>query len=198
VVLNADFVENEPLGHAEWVKFIAAFFNREAIATAIHTDVTAQYTALTERVRNTSERPTVLTNVPWQGTWYVPGGNGYTAQMLADAGATYLWSEDESTVTQQLSFETVYDQARDADFWINVPWNNVAEGLAADERFADFAALQQGQVYANNARVNEHGGNDYWENGVTHPHLLLADLIAIFHPDVLPEHDLIFYRQLDS
>lgn len=197
VALNADFVETTPLGHAEWVKFMAAFFNREAAAEALYGDVTTQYQALTERVSSAGERPAVLANAPWQGTWYVPGGKSYMAQLFSDAGGDYLWSESDVTVTLDLSFETVYDQARDADIWINVPWNNLDEALQADERFGDFAALQQKQVYANNARVNEFGGNDFWESGVTKPHLLLADLIAIFHPDILPEHELHFYRQLE-
>jgi iron complex transport system substrate-binding protein len=69
--------------------------------------------------------------------------------------------------------------------------------LAADERYANFAALQQGRVYNNNACQNAHGGNDYWETGVANPHLVLADLIKIFHPELVPDHELMWYRPLN-
>jgi iron complex transport system substrate-binding protein len=68
--------------------------------------------------------------------------------------------------------------------------------LAADERFATFDAVQSGEVYNNNRRLTEQGGNDYWESGVNNPHLILADLIAIFHPELLPDHELYYYQQL--
>jgi iron complex transport system substrate-binding protein len=68
--------------------------------------------------------------------------------------------------------------------------------LALDERYADFSTFQNSGVWNNTARVNENGGNDYWETGITNPHLLLADLIAIFHPDLLPDHELLFFVNL--
>ena len=63
-------------------------------------------------------------------------------------------------------------------------------------RYGSLAAVEQGSVYSNNAKVNEWGGNDYWETGVANPDLVLADLIKIFHPDLLPEHEKIWFHQL--
>jgi iron complex transport system substrate-binding protein len=128
----------------------------------------------------------------------MPGGNSYAAKLLADAGAAYLWADDTSTGSMQLSFEEVLDRARDADIWVNPgSWKSLGEGLAQDERFAQFAAFQNGKVFNNNKRLNANGGNDYWETGVTNPDLVLADLIAIFHPELLPDHELFFYRRLE-
>jgi iron complex transport system substrate-binding protein len=76
-------------------------------------------------------------------------------------------------------------------------WQTLAEVQAADERYANFAPLNNGRVYNANARLNEHGGNDYWENGIAEPHLVLADMIKILHPELLPEHELKFYRRMD-
>jgi iron complex transport system substrate-binding protein len=44
--------------------------------------------------------------------------------------------------------------------------------------------------------LNDIGANDYWESGSVNPHLILADLITIFHPDLLPGHQLVYYKQL--
>jgi len=120
------------------------------------------------------------------------------AAFLKYAGADFLWANEPSTGSLPLDFEAVFDRAADADFWLNMStWSSVDEVLAADERYANFAALKGGNAYNRNARVNEHGGNDFWESGLANPHKALADLIAIFHPELLPDHQLIWYRKLD-
>lgn len=183
VALNSEYMELSPLGRAEWIKFTGAFFNQEAAASEAYADLAGRYEAMAAMVRDVSERPTVFTGAPFRGTWFMPGGNSYVARYLADAGANYLWAEDESTGSQQLSFEEVFERAQGADFWLNTSsWQSLADGLAADERFALFAAFENGSVFNNNARLNANGGNDYWETGVTNPDLVLADLIRIFHP----------------
>jgi len=69
----------------------------------------------------------------------------------------------------------------------------VEELLAGDARYADFVAFQTGNLWNNNARLGPNGGNEYWEVGVVHPEVVLADLIIIFHPELLPEHELVYY-----
>jgi len=198
VAMDSEYMETSPLGRAEWAKFIAMFFNREADAEAIFQDKAEQYEALAAEAAAVTEKPTVFTGTPWQDSWYMPGGNSYVAKFLADAGANYLWADDDSTGSIVLDFESVYDRAADGDYWVNTSgWTSIADALAADERFGDFAALQNAQMYSNEARVNENGGNDYWEGGVNNPQLVLADLIKIFHPELVPDHEFVYYRQLD-
>ncbi|NLF74592.1 MAG: ABC transporter substrate-binding protein [Chloroflexi bacterium] len=198
VVLNAEYMDTSPLGRAEWLKFIALFFNLEAEGETLFDDIAAQYNELTAMTADLEERPTVFTNTPYDGTWYMPGGNSFVAKLLADAGADYLWSDDESTGSLYLDFETVFERAADADFWVNAGgfWFSLDDALAEDERFEQFAAFQNGNVWSNNLALNEFGGNDYWEGGVANPQLVLADLIAIFHPDLLPDHEFVYYQQL--
>ena len=200
-VLNSDFVDTTPLGRAEWGKYIALFFNTEAIANDVFDGVAERYTELAALTAAVTERPTVFTGVLWaSGTWYMPGGQSYVAALLQDAGANYLWSEDTSTDTLYLDLETVLEVAGDADFWVNagVHWTTLADGLAEDERNAEFAAFQNGNVYTYNLRVTEGGGLEYFETGAANPDVVLADLIAIFHPDLLPEHEFIYYQQIPA
>lgn len=195
VVLNADYLDVTPLGRAEWGKFIAVFYNEEAQAEALFNDVVSEYEALTALTADLAERPTVFANTPYEGTWYMPGGQSYTAQLFDVAGADYLWGEDESTSTLFLDFETVFDRAADGDYWLNLGFVfSLADLEAADERFADFAAFQNGTVYNYDLRTNEFGGNDFFESAAANPQLVLADLIKIFHPDLLPDHELVYYR----
>lgn len=197
VVINASYLEEHPLGRVEWIKFIAAFFNKEAQAEAVFSRIADRYERLAAMTHAVQQQPTVLVNAPYNGNWWTPGGKSYLAAFLRDAGTKYLWAETESSGSTPRDFEAVYERAADADFWLNPgQWNSLADGLKADERFAQFKAFQQGKVFNNNARVNNHGGNDYWESGLANPDILLADLIKIFHPKLLPDHELVYYQQL--
>lgn len=198
VVVNSDYLDADPVGQAEWVKFMAAFFNQEGEANEWFDTVTAEYDELVALVATAEEKPTVFLNTPYEGTWYMAGGQSYVARLLADAGADYLWADDSSTGSLFLDFEQVYDQAQAADYWINLGFVSSLSDLAAtDERFAEFAAFQNGHVYNNDGRTNAAGGNDYYESGATNPHLVLADLIKIFHPDLLPDHAFVYYRLVE-
>jgi iron complex transport system substrate-binding protein len=153
---------------------------------------------LTADVEN---RPTVFLSSPYQGTWYMSPGGSYTARLLEDAGADYLWAEDEGAGVLVLDFESVLERAADADVWLNPDqlfWFSLDDVVTTDERFVNFTAYENGMIYNNNARLNESGWNDYYESGVANPDVVLADLIAIFHPDLLLEHELYYYRQLEG
>ena len=196
-VVNAEWLETSPLGRAEWGKFIALFFNQEAVAEDQFAAIAQRYTELAAQAAAVESKPTVMTDSEYQGSWYVAGGNSFTAQYLADAGADYLWAADESTGSIPLAFEVVYDTAAAADYWINVGFvNSLAEMAAADARYADFAPFQNGNVWNNNKTQNANGGNDYYESAVANPDVVLADLISIFHPELLPDHETVYFQQL--
>ncbi|NCJ07823.1 ABC transporter substrate-binding protein [Synechococcales cyanobacterium C] len=198
VAINAEYMESTPLGRAEWLKFMALFFNQEARATNQFNGIAQQYRDLAQRVESVTHRPTVFVGFARNGTWHVPGGDSYVAQFLADAGADYLWSDDPSAGSRPLSFEQVYARAAQATYWLNGDqrWLTQADVVAADPRYGDFLAWQLGNLYSPIARVNEHGGNDYWESGTANPHWVLADLVKIFHPEQLPNHDWVYYQKL--
>lgn len=196
--VNAEFMEGTPLGRAEWMKFTALFFNREAEVERTFGTIEKRYRELAAIGRSSVPKPTVYTNISWQGLWHVSGGKSFIAVLLADAGADYIWKDTPSERSIPMEFESVLERAQEADVWINTGiWSSKQDALQADERYTLFKAYRDNRMYNHVARVNEHGGNDYWESGVAHPHLVLADLIRILHPDRLPDHELYYYRRLD-
>ncbi|MGC8719426.1 MAG: ABC transporter substrate-binding protein [Thermodesulforhabdaceae bacterium] len=199
-VIVATHMENHPLGRAEWIKFLAAFFNKEAEAERVFQDIVSKYNLLAEKVKSVPYRPTVFCNAPIRGSWHVPGGGGYVAKFIQDAGGKYLWDDDKSTGVMTVATEAVIERARDADFWIGVimPVKSMEELRSIDERFSIVNAFKKGNVFNNDAKVNSAGGNDFWETGVARPDLVLADFIKILHPDLLPDHQLIWYRRLPA
>lgn len=197
-VLNAEYMELHPLGMAEWIKFVAAFYNKEQLADSIFKHIEAEYLKVKKTVADVKKQPTVFTGMPWNGAWHVPGGASFQAQFLKDAGANYIWSDNDEERSIVKSKEIIIDEALDADFWLNVnAFNSIEEIVAQDAVLSNFAAVKNQQVYNNNLKVNAAMGNDYWESGVVNPHIVLKDLIAIFHPTKI-EHQLYYYKRLEK
>ena len=199
VVVNADYMETTPLGRAEWLKFMAAFFNAEAVANGQFTQIAADYEALKARAAGETEKPSVLVGAPFRGTWYVPGGQSNVANLVADVGGAYVWADDPSSGSQILEVEAVILRARKADYWINTGiWTTRAEALAEDSRYQYQEAMRKGHVYNHVKTQQPNGANDYWEGAMARPDLLLHDLVKILHPHLLPDHTLIWYKNLDD
>lgn len=197
VVINSDYLEQNPLGRAEWGKFIAAFFDKEAEAARLFDEMVVRYEEAKTAASLSATRFTVFTNTAYEGTWYMPGGESYIANLLADAGADYVFKDIEGSGAQPLDFEVVLERAKDADYWINVGAVTDLSALAAmDARYADFKAFQDGNVYTYSKRVNELGAVDYFESGAAMPDVILMDLIKALHPGALPEHEFFFYQAL--
>jgi len=197
VLVNAEWLETTPLGKAEWIKVMGALLNKEQTANKKFKAVAQEYNRLKTLVDSAGQKPLVINNMPYKGAWFVSGGESFTAQYFKDAGADYPWFENESTGGLRKGFESVYEVGLNADIWINPgAAQSRQDVLAKDARFADFKAFQTGQIYNNNKRMSPSGGNDFWESGVVHPEIVLADLIKIFHPGKLPQHELYYYQRL--
>lgn len=197
VVFCGDYLENHPLGRAEWIRFFALFFQKESEAMNRFKRIDSSYRALTEMTADLENRPFVLTGLPWKDTWYMAGGNSFAARLIEDAGGTFLWKDAESSQAIPLDMESVFSRAIGADVWINPGTAESLEDLVKfDRRFGALEVVRLGNVYNHNARTSPSGGSDYWESGIVSPHLVLADLIKIFHPGLMEDHHFIYYRKL--
>lgn len=208
VVVASDYVETTPLGQAEWIKFTSLFYNAEAAANEVFgakADEYEQLSALTADLPD-DQKPEILWNSysSFSNNWFIPGSESFAATYVNDAGGRLALGDDPSLQgsnnAMPFDFEVVYEAGLDAPFWMPGAFGVVTldDLVGQDERYADFAAVKSGQVYNYDARVNANGGNDYFENGVANPQDVLADLIKILHPDLLPDHELIYFRQLPA
>ena len=196
VVLNSEYMETHPLGKAEWIKFVAAFYNKTTEANIIFNEIEQEYLSLLELTKDIKEKPTVFTGMPWNGSWYVPGGSSFQAKLFKDAGANYLWSDNDEKASLIKAKEIIIDEAYNADFWLNLnSYSTITSVVDFDDKFKGFTAVKEKHLFNNDAILNEKGGNVYWESGVVNPQLVLKDLIEIFHPDIL-EHELYYYRKM--
>ena len=198
VVFCAEYLEQEPLGKAEWIRFFAPFYDREQEAEQYFGRVDSNYLKLKSIASSELVKPSVMIGLPWKDTWYVAGGKSFASRLIGDAGGKYIWDDNASDEAVPMDLESVYSRAVEADVWIN-PGNarSINELLAFDERFGELPVLKQGYIYNNNARLSPGGGNDYWESATLRPDLILADLISVFHPRLMKDHSMFYYRKLN-
>ncbi|HEY4208504.1 MAG TPA: ABC transporter substrate-binding protein [Puia sp.] len=197
VVVVAEWLENTPLGKAEWVKLMAALTNREALVDKKFDSVARTYDSLARMAHEAKTHPHVIIGMPFKGTWYLPAGDSYMAHFIEDAGGGYNWADKESNGSLPLNFESVAPEALTAEYWLNIGYvASKQDILAKDPRFAAFRSFKLGNLYNFDKRTNDQGSNDYWESGVVNPDVVLADMISILHPGLLPGHTLVYYRQL--
>jgi iron complex transport system substrate-binding protein len=197
VILIGEYLEQSPLAQAEWVKFIAHFFNLQEHASERFLQVEAQYNQLKEITSNVSSRPGVLTGLPWRESWFVPGGSSLIAGLISDAGGEYIFKGNQGRENFPVDLETVFSRAGEAEYWINTGTAlSLSDIEKTDRRLTGLHPFRNNSVYNNNARINEAGGNDFWESGIVNPHLVLGDLIRILHPELLGSHQLVYYHKL--
>ncbi|HEU5289626.1 MAG TPA: ABC transporter substrate-binding protein [Cyclobacteriaceae bacterium] len=198
VVINAEYLEEHPLGRAEWIKFMALFLGKEKEADEVFRMIEKNYLTTRALAEKVEKRPTILSGVVYSDAWFMPGGQNYAAKLFNDAGCEYLWSSDSTKGFLQLSFESVYEKAHMADFWIGVgSFNTLDEMKNADERYTKFTPYQTKQVFTYNARKGAKGGSEFLELGYLRPDMILNDLVKIAHPELLPEYQLYFHKKLE-
>jgi len=199
VMYNADYLETDPLGKAEWIKVFGALFCKEKMADSLFSGIESEYIGIRDYIsENVVTEPEVLLGLPFRDTWYISPGNSYISRLIEDAGGKYIWENTESTVSMPYGLENVYVKSLDADFWLNIGSVLTKEEIVSVEpRLGSVPPYVAGNLFNNNKRLNSSGGNDYWESGTLKPHIILKDIASILHPDLFPDHELVYYRKIE-
>lgn len=185
LVPHLGYKETTPLGQAEWIKFVGLLTCEEEKANALFDGIEKRYNDLKHLTEDVEERPVVLSGELHGGNWYVGGGRSFLAQIFRDAGGEYFLPDDDHTGGMNLDFESVYSRTASAQYWRIV---NSFDGdysydalKAADARYADLNAFKnKGVIYCNMRQT------PFYENMPVQPDVVLADLIHILHPELLP------------
>lgn len=197
VLYNGDWIEESPLGKAEWIKFFGAFYNKDLQASEKFNEIRNSYLQSKELARNAKSSPTVLSGSMYKDQWYVPYGNSWQAQFIKDANANYIYSDTKGSGSISLSFESVLDESKDADYWVAPGQFQSFQQLAeTSSHYSQFKAVQEKNVFTYNNSLGATGGTIYYELAPTRPDLVLKDLISIFHPELLPNYKPTFFKVL--
>lgn len=196
VIFNNEWMENTLLGRAEWIKFMAAFSEKDEIADSIFNVIENQYNNISKLAKEVHEKPSIISGSGFRGTWYMPGGKSFMAQLFNDAGGSYFYAADTTRGSLPLNMESVINHFSQADVWLNCSYDSMQELMNADKMHGLFKPVKSAKVYNFNNRKLPSGANDYWESAVARPDLLLSDLIYILHPDLLPGYRLVYAKAL--
>jgi iron complex transport system substrate-binding protein len=178
----AEWLEQHPLARTEWVRLIGLLFDKQHLADSIFDEIEQSYLKEVANAKQFDKSPTVMVGLSWQGNWFVAGGKSYVAQLINDANAVYLFADNDSEGSVQISFEKIYTAGQQANFWINTDAATTRnELLAAEPRCKDLKPFLENKVFNNNKKRNQQGWNEYYETSVVQPHLVLHDLVNIFH-----------------
>jgi iron complex transport system substrate-binding protein len=198
VVLVGDYLEQTPLAKMEWLRFFAGFYDKIPQAGRMIDSIATRYDSLKQIVPPKKDHPKVLTNVPWQGVWWVPGGESYMAQLIKDAGGDYIFSDRAGTESHAVDIELVYQRAKDADVWVHTGnANSYEEVFNADRRLKSFHELSGLRIYNNNRRQSGRG-NDFFESAVMYPDRVLAELMQVFYPEAEITDSFKYYKSLEQ
>jgi iron complex transport system substrate-binding protein len=198
VMFNADYLEQDPLKRAEWIKVFGALFDRGKMADSIFNEVSINYMNLRDSVLALKDKkPVVLLGGPWENVWYVAPSNTYVTRLVDDAGGNYLFNDLKASHALPYSVEAVFAKAVNARIWMNPgAATSLNELFNYDYRLRNLPVSHSGAIYSFNKRVTKDGGNDYWESAVLHPDIVLRDMVSVFHPQLLPGYKMKYCRKL--
>ena len=197
VIIQADWMEQSPLGKAEWIKLYGALFGKEKEAKTQFDAIAKNYTDAMQLVANEKAQATVLYGSMYQDQWYVANGNSWVAQFMKDARSTYLWADIAGSGSTPLSFEQILDKGQQANYWITTgSFKSYTEMKSKNPHYSQFDAFTKKNVYSFESKLGATGGTIYYELAPSRPDLVLKDFIKIFHPEVLPNYSFTFAQKI--
>ncbi|KGL63561.1 ABC transporter substrate-binding protein [Polaribacter sp. Hel1_85] len=198
VIYNGDWLEETPLGRAEWIKFFGVLFDKEKQADSIFKVIETNYLSAKKIALNSNKKPSILSGaIMSKDIWNLPAGESFVAQFLKDANVNYLWKDTKGKGSLSLSFESVFDKGEKADFWIAPGYfSTKKQMLKSNELFSKFKAFQNDGIYTPSTKKGKTGGVIYYELAPTRPDLVLKDIIKITNPDLLPNYEFTFFEKM--
>ena len=198
VIYNGDWLEETPLGRAEWIKFFGVLYNKEKQADSIFNAIETNYLKAKKIALKATTKPTILSGaIMSKDIWNLPAGESFVAQFLKDANLNYLWKNSKGKGSLSLSFESVFDTGRNADYWITPGYFSSKEQLLkSNQIYAEFTAFKNDSIYTPSTKKGKTGGVIYYELAPTRPDLVLKDIIKITHPNLLPNYELMFFEKM--
>ncbi len=190
-VVDNEYLEENPLGRFEWIKFIATFFDMDQESYEIFVDVEREVLRIAERVAQPNiPRPKVCWFMVYRGTFLVAGGWSFPANTLSMLRAVYGFSDTSLTGSMVSNIEEVLSRCSDADVVIYPTSfvSNISDILAEAPELAAVKAFKDSRVYSYAPTIYQLGYYDTegW----------FRDLAAILYPELFPGEELNYFRRL--
>lgn len=202
--------EDSVLGTAEWVEFVALFFNREEAATDIISNIASRYECAVDKAATAFDaieegfgNKTVLWVSFWSETygWYISAcdeqgtdstRSAWYCEMLNHVGAVSL---DYSALGKPGGSLTMDEMATlDLESIDVVIWamDDLNEERAMNADLDDlFANITNAEIFD----ITKHGVNMWFQSRPAEPDVLLQDIVSVFLPNAdIAEHERYYLR----
>lgn len=198
VIYIGEWTEASPLAKAEWIKVFGELFEKTEKADSTFNSIADNYTKAKQAIQTKTTMPTVFSGAMYKDIWYLPSGTSPDALFFKDACTNYLWKNTKGSGSLQLNFETVLNTAKSAEYWFN-PFSmaSLNDLKTNNVHYTQFDAFKNKKIYSFANTKGETGGILYYELGTLRPDIILKDIIKICHPELLPNHQLYFYKKLN-
>lgn len=196
VIFLDEYLETSPLSKSKYLLLFGELFNVKKEAEIRYKKIEDDYHQLRNLAQQATEQPVVLCNEIYGNQWFLPGGKSSAAIYFKDANANYILSDNQEVNAIPLSFEEVFKKAEQAKYWVNIgSYQSKKAMLNINANYAKMKVFQNGKLYMINNR--EHGlANDYFQSGNVRADLVLKDYINIFHPELFPNENLYYFKEL--
>ena len=181
-----EYLEDHPLGRMEWIKFFAAFYNKEKEANGFFAKAVRNVQQLSQKIEKVKKRPRVLWGfIRREGTIYAPRGKCYVNRMIAIAGGDSVLKGLRRMGGAPISLEQFYEHGRDAAIYIcpeplpRYGITSIKKLIAIHPILTGFKSVREGNVWCFQPW--------YWES-IDKTDDVIEDLAAIFHPKLFPGH----------
>ncbi|MGG5208102.1 ABC transporter substrate-binding protein [Chryseobacterium sp. MIQD13] len=196
VVFLDEYMEQLPLEKTAYIKIFGELFGKEKEAEAKYTEIEKNYAELKQLASKAKEKPVVLANEMYGDVWYLPGGKTSVANYIADANASYIIKDNKDEKSLTMSFEEIYAKSGGVQYWINAGNHpSKKEMLGTNPFYGKLEVFNKGKIYTV-AGKEKQKANDFFESGAVRADLVLKDYIKIFHPELLPEYQLTYMKEL--
>lgn len=195
IIPISEYLEEHPLGRAEWIKLFGAIYGKSDMADSIFSDIKNAY----EKIKLSSQTdsilvsPKVLTASVQGDRWFIPPGNSYIGHLIKDAGGDFLFADSIATSNYSFDQEGFFQLLMKSDVYTEVTLDNSLESL---EKFIELRpifrvspAVLSKRIYLCNSSKT-----DYFGDAVLEPHILIEDLVAALYPSQKKDYTAKYFK----
>lgn len=185
----AAHMEAHPLGRAEWLKVFGYLLGEREKAERYFNEIATGYDSIANLLAlRKFKKPLVMVGGIDLGldSWMCTESNLIMTQLLQDAGASNMFQDQKTFETLKISEDSIAAISQNADY--------IGIMLAYHEKFSPPEELfTSKETWLAASPANKQGKlfymdyllSDYHVDGILEPHVMLQDLMHIFHPDVI-------------
>lgn len=196
VIFLDEYLEQDPLEKSSYLKIFGKLLGKEQQAFQLYSQIVDNYTNTKNLAAKEQEKPNIISNEMYGSIWYMPGGRTAVARLINDAGGNYILKDNGEDKAVNMSFEEVFSISKNAKIWMNAG-NHASKKnmLIANANYSKLKVFNHGKIYGITGRQKDKT-NDFFESGVVRADWVLQDYVKIFHPHLLPKHDLIYMKEI--